>query len=78
MLPSIGIVTAIQARRAILAAGLHDPVEALVEQSDQATQDLWYTAEVIDRQNETVIGLATALGLSSEQLDDLFIAGARL
>lgn len=71
-------VTSIQARRAILAAGLQDAVEALIGQADQATQDLWYTTDIVERTNPVMLGLAAQLGLSSDQLDELFRQAARL
>lgn len=66
-------ITSTQARRVINAAGLRPSVEAAVAQADKATQDLWYTAEFIERDNPLVISLGAALGLTSKQLDDLFI-----
>ena len=71
-------ITAPQARAAILAAGLKDAVEAAVAQADQATQDLWYTAANIERANPILIALATVIGLSSDDIDALFVAGAAL
>lgn len=71
-------ITSIQARRAIDRAGLRPSVEAAVAVADPDTQALWYTTEVVDRQNPVMLALAQSLGLSSAQVDDLFRAGAKL
>ena len=65
-------VTAPQARSAIYAEGLQPTVEAVVAQSPQAIQQLWYTAAIINRDDPNLIALATAIGLSSAQIDTLF------
>lgn len=71
-------ITSVQARRAISAAGLRSAAEAAVGSAGGAVQKLWYEAETVDRYDATVIGMATAIGLSSDQLDDLFRTAARL
>ena len=65
-------VTAPQARSAIYAEGLQPTVEGVVAQSPAAIQQLWYTAAVIQRDDPNLIALATAIGLSSVQIDTLF------
>ena len=69
-------VTSVQARKAVLAAGLKTAVEAAVSDSDQATQDLWYTAEYIERADPILNALAERIWgyTSDEMLDQLFIA----
>lgn len=71
-------VTAGQARRAIYAAGLRSAVEAAVAGADTATQQLWYDTDIVERDNPQIIALGAGLGLTSDQLDDLFRAAAVL
>lgn len=67
-----------QFRQALNAAGLRASVEAAVASADIDTQDWWEYATSIDRDNGPLNAAATALGVSSEQLDDLFRAAAIL
>lgn len=71
-------VTRFQARAALHLAGLLPQVEALM--SDPATDPLarlaWTDAQEFRRQSPTVLGMAAALGLGTEQLDDLFTTAA--
>lgn len=65
-------VTAVQARKALTEAGLRETVEAWVQQQPLAVQDDWYYADPFRRDNPTLLSGAAALGLTSEQLDNLF------
>lgn len=67
-----------QAHSAIENAGLKAQVDAAVAAADQATQDLWYRAEWVERNNPILLALAAQLGLTSAQVDDLFRAAALL
>lgn len=67
-----------QARLALLGAGLLDQVEAAVSAADLVTQIAWQQATSIERDSPTVAALSAALGLTSGQLDALFIAGAAI
>lgn len=67
-----------QARLALLGAGLLQQVEAAVAAADLVTQIAWSQATSIERDSPTVAGLSAALGLTSAQLDALFIAGASI
>ena len=73
-------VTRFQARAALHLAGLLPRVEALM--SDQATDPLariaWQDAQEFRRQGPTVLVMAQALGLSEQQLDELFTTAASL
>ena len=71
-------ITALQARRAIAAAGLLDAVTAAINAADDSVKALWYQSEYIERANPVLNAMATQIGMSSEQLDDLFRAGALL
>lgn len=73
-------VTPYQAKAALLAAGLLNDVLALV--NDPATDPVvvlaWNNAQSFERLSSMVAGIATALGLTNEQLDDLFETAAAI
>ena len=71
-------VTPLQARRALLAAGLLDDVEAYVALQDQAVRLAWDYALEVRRDNAIIVAAAAALGWSAQQLDQLFIQAATL
>ena len=74
------IVSRFQAKAALLNAGLLDEVEAIVADpaTDAMTKLAWAEAIEFNRSSPTVLGLASALNLTSQQLDDLFIAAAQI
>jgi hypothetical protein len=71
-------VTMRQARRALFAAGLLSAVDpsiaALPEPQRTAAAIDWEFSNAVERTNPTMAALAAALGLSDEQLDNLFIS----
>ena len=71
-----------QARLALLGAGLLSTVEAAiaaqVEPLKSQIEIEWTYATEIDRQWPTLLALAPALGLDSDDLDNLFIAASQL
>jgi hypothetical protein len=71
-------VTPRQIRRALNAAGLRSAVEAAVAQASQDVRDDWEFALEVRRDHPELNAMATALGLTSEQLDALFIAAAAI
>lgn len=69
-------VTDLQARLALIAAGKLAAVEAAVAGADEATK-AWYDRALMWRRDSPIIAaLAPALGLSSSDLDALFIDAA--
>lgn len=76
-------VTMRQARLALLGVGLLDGVEKAMAAIPDATQrraaqiEWEYSAEV-HRDRPWVVSMSTALGLSSAQLDQLFVQAAQL
>lgn len=72
------VLTARQAKRVLLAAGLLDDVDAAVAQADRATQIDWEYATEVRRDWPALTGVANSLGLTSEKLDYLFIEGSKL
>lgn len=72
-------VTRFQARAALLQAGLLDAATAAVEASGDAfTKLAWAEASEWRRESALVVGMATAIGLTSDQIDDLFRAAAQI
>lgn len=76
-------VTRRQARQALLLAGLLDDVQPAIDAISNATQRAlvqieWEDSLTFERSRPSLISLATALGLDSDALDDLFITAAGL
>lgn len=76
-------VTRRQAKQALLLAGLLGSVQGAIDAIPDATprsmaQIEWDDSQAFERNRPLLIMLATALGLSSEQLDDLFITAKDL
>lgn len=70
-------VTPYQARCALDAAGLLDAVEAIVAQAPRQTRNAWEYGITVNRNSAMINDLGAALGLTAEQIDNLFInAGA--
>lgn len=70
-------ITRLQAKLQLLEIGLLDEVEVLVEQ-DRKVKLYWNDADNFYRTDEILLGMATALGLSDAQLDDLFLQASKL
>jgi hypothetical protein len=71
-------ITPLQARKALNAAGLRAAVEAAIAAGDQTTKDSWQYATEILRTDPLIVSLSGTLGLSSEQVDALFIQASTL
>lgn len=75
-------VTMRQARLALLGAGLLSSVEgaidALAEPTKTAARIEWEYSQEVHRNKQLVLVLAPLLGLTEQQLDNLFIAAAEL
>lgn len=71
-------VSPLQARRALRSVGLLDTVNDIVATADDDTRDAWeYTVE-IRRDSPILSALAGQLGMTDEQIDDLFRDAATL
>ena len=70
-------ITPLQSKLQLLEIGLLDEVEALVT-ADRKVQLYWEYASVIERDNEILLMMATQLGLTSEKVDEMFIAASKL
>jgi hypothetical protein len=71
-------VTMRQARLALLGAGLLDAVTTAVGKADKAAQIEWEYAGFVERNAGLVPAMASALGMTDEQIDALFVAAAAL
>ena len=72
-------VTRFQARAALAMAGLLDGVETAVAASPNLLARLaWADAQSFERQSPTIASLAAILGLSNEQIDELFQTAAEI
>jgi len=71
-------ITALQARRALLAADMLDQVNAAIARQPRAVQITWEYATEIHRNDPMLIEVAQAIGLNTNTLDDLFRAAAKL
>lgn len=71
-----------QARLALLGAGLLSSVDAAIaamsSPAKEAAQIEWDYASEVQRDNALISSLATGLGLTEAQIDDLFITAATL
>lgn len=76
------VVTMAQARLALLGAGLLSTVDATIaampSPQREATQIEWEFRAEVHRNSQLVLGLGAGLGLTSGQIDALFIAAAAL
>ena len=72
------VITIRQAKLVLLDAGLLDDVDAAVAQADKATQIEWEYATEVRRDWPTLLVMQAALGLTDDQVDQLFIQGSAL
>ena len=71
-------ITMRQARLALLGAGLLDDVEAAVAQAPRAVQIEYEYSSELHKDWPTLVMLAAALGMTDEQVDQLFITASQL
>lgn len=73
-------VTRLQARTALFQAGHWDTIEAIMSNPDtpMVTKLAWQDAQTFERDSPVVNSLATQLGLSDAQVDELFIAANQI
>jgi hypothetical protein len=67
-----------QIRQALTRAGLRDAVESAVASGDRDLKDWWEFSTSFEINNEQVTSMAAALGVSADQLKDLWSLGAGL
>lgn len=71
-------ITPRQIRLQLTAMGLRQQVEDLVATQPLATKDWWEFSLSYERNNQMLVDTATRFGLTSEQLDQLFIEASKL
>ena len=69
-------VSRLQAKIAMMQAGVLPAVEAAVAAADPAVQMAWADAIEFRRFSPTILALSAQIGLTDTQLDDLFRAAA--
>lgn len=70
-------ITPLQAKLQLLKLGLLDEVEALVT-GDRTSQLYWEYASVVERDNAVLLLMANSIGLTSEQVDEMFMEASKL
>ena len=70
------LVSRFQAKGALMQAGLLAQVEAAVAQADPFIQLAWAEAKDFRRDSPAIASISAGLGLTDEQVDDLFRAAA--
>jgi hypothetical protein len=76
--PPVTSVSPRQGRLALLGAGLLDKATAAVNAAGGATLITWEYASVWDRNDPLILSLGAALGLTSDQIDQLFTTAVNL
>ena len=78
VVPVPSSITPRQCRLLLLQQGLLSQVEAMIAQQDDATRITWEYALEFRRDDPLLNQLAANLGLTSEEIDEFFIAAAQL
>lgn len=76
--PYVPSLTPRQIRLVLNQAGLRTAVESAVAQADQDTKDWWEFSLEYIRDHPRLVAMASALGVTSEQIAQMFTAGAEL
>jgi len=71
-------VTRFQARAALMQAGLLTQAQTVIAGADEFTKLAWSDAQEFLRSSPTVAAMGAAMGLTSAQLDQLFLAAAEI
>ncbi len=74
------VVSAFQAKAALMQAGLYDAINAALSSPDAPplARLAWETAREFERASPTVAGIGAQFGLDDAQLDALFTAAAQI
>ena len=67
-----------QIRQALTQVGLRAGVEAAVATGSQDLKDWWEFATSLERQHPMVLAMAQGIGVTEQQLDDLFVLASTL
>ena len=68
-------ISSFQAKAALVAAGLYTQVQAYISTLPMIDQLRWQEATTFRRDNEYLVVIANGLGLSEQEVDDLFELG---
>ncbi len=71
-------VSAMRFRIALKGAGLYDAVKAAMDAENGAAEIMWEYATEFYRHNTELVRMAGKMGVTDEQLDDLFRSAAAL
>ena len=71
-------LSAWQVRKVLTQFGLREQVEAAIVTADLNTKDAWNYANEYQRNDPLLNGMATALGMTSAQIDQMFTVGVTL
>ena len=72
------IISRFQAKAVLLQMELLDDVETLMASASPIVKLAWENAIEFNRQSPSLLAMSSALGLSSEQLDALFIEASKV
>lgn len=72
------VISRFQARAALMDAGLLADAELAIADADPLTQLAWAEATEWRRDSPTIAALADAIGLTADQVDDLFRTAAQI
>ena len=76
--PTIPTISSRQGKLILLQAGLLAKVKAAVDAADETVQIYWSDSVEWHRNDTVLVGMASKLGLTDEQLDSLFEQAASL
>jgi len=68
-----GAVTNFQCRAVLIAHGLFDQVDTMIRAAGGVSLQAWEYANDVTRNGPLVVSMTGALGLTDEQVDDMFI-----
>lgn len=71
-------ITRLQGMLMLDQLGLLEQCEQIIAASDRTTQMAWDNASKFVRQSPTMVAVGHALGLTDEQLDELFVQAAQI
>ena len=71
------VITKLQAMKQLKAIGRWEEVKALLSSNDEIN-DEWILSNELNRKYPLIISMGTALGLTQEDLDNIFIQASRL
>jgi hypothetical protein len=71
-------VTPLQARKALIAAGILGTVETWIQDQSEDVRVAWEYASIVERDDPVIAAAATALDMTDAEVDALFIAAAQI